>query len=73
MEIIDYKEASKKIIEMYGGHGWPSLFARIRFFTAPYAALFPHVPKEGFIIDLGCGYGMFSNLLALMSEKRKIL
>jgi len=58
---------------MYAGNGWPSLFTRISFFTAPYASLVSHVPEDGFIIDLGCGYGIFSNLLALMSDKRRIL
>ncbi len=72
-EILDFVQAKRRVIAMYAGYGWPSLFTRIRFFTAPYAALLPHVPREGTIIDLGCGYGIFSNLLALMSPQRRIL
>lgn len=71
--IPSFKEAKRQIIKMYGGHGWPSLFTRIRFFTAPYASLVRHVPAQGVIIDVGCGYGIFSNLLALTGPGRRIL
>jgi len=30
------------------------------------------VPRKGLIIDLGCGYGFFPNLLAYLSPERKI-
>ena len=68
------KEAKKEIMRLYGGKGWSSIFTRIRLFiTAPFDALMKHIPSEGFIVDLGCGYGIFANLLGLTSEKRKIL
>lgn len=71
---MNIKEAKKEILRLYGGWGWPSIFTFIRLFiTAPFEALEKHIPNEGFIIDLGCGYGIFANLLGLMSEKRKIL
>ena len=68
------QEAKKEIMRLYGGKGWPSFFTRIRLFiTAPFDALDKHIPQEGFIVDLGCGYGIFANLLGLLSAKRKIL
>jgi 2-polyprenyl-3-methyl-5-hydroxy-6-metoxy-1,4-benzoquinol methylase len=68
------QEAKKEIMRLYGGKGWPSFFTRIRLFiTAPFDALDKHIPQEGFIVDLGCGYGIFANLLGLLSPKRKIL
>lgn len=70
---MDYTAAVKKIKKLYEGLGWPSIFIKIRFFTAPYRHLEDFVPRSGFIIDLGCGYGIFSNLLALLSDQRKIL
>lgn len=61
-------------MRLYGGKGWASIFTRIRLFiTAPFDALMKHIPEEGFIVDLGCGYGIFANLLGLISAKRKIL
>ena len=68
-----YEEAVKCIKHTYGGLNWPALFARIRFFTAPYRQLVSFVPVQGLTIDLGCGYGIFSNLLGLLSPERKIL
>src|SRR5438552_12883411 len=68
------QEAKKEIMRLYGGKRWPSFFTRIRLFiTAPFVALDKHIPQEGFIVDLGCGYGIFANLLGLLSPKRKIL
>lgn len=68
------EEAKKKIINLYGGKGWPSIFTNIRVsITAPFDALEPHIPQKGFIVDLGCGYGIFANLLGLLSPDRKIL
>lgn len=59
--------------KLYQGLGWPSLFTRIRFFTAPYEILEKLVPKRGLIVDLGCGYGIFSNYLGLTGPQREIL
>lgn len=63
----------KKTKKLYQGLGWPSIFAHIRFFTAPYKKLEALIPKKGFVIDLGCGYGIFSNYLGLTGPKREIL
>lgn len=68
-----FTDAKRATTRLYRGLGWPSLFARIRFFTAPYGGLEPHVPREGVIIDLGCGYGTFSNLLGLMAPGRRVV
>lgn len=72
--MTDYQTATRYIQKLYGGFGWPSVFTFIRLFiTAPFEALERFVPKDGQIVDLGCGYGIFANLLGVMSEKRKIL
>lgn len=68
-----FAECAGKVKRLYGGNGWPSLFNRIRFFTAPYEQLEPFVPRAGLTIDLGCGYGTFTNLLKLMGPKRELL
>ncbi|PJE70162.1 hypothetical protein COU97_01205 [Candidatus Shapirobacteria bacterium CG10_big_fil_rev_8_21_14_0_10_48_15] len=63
----------RKTKKLYCGLGWPTIFTHIRFFTAPFEKLEKLVPKKGCIIDLGCGYGIFSNFLGLTGSKRKIL
>ena len=59
--------------KLYQSLGWPTIFPHIRFFTAPYEKLEQLIPKKGFIIDLGCGYGIFSNFLGLTGPQRQVL
>lgn len=67
------KDFVLKTKQLYQGLGWPSIFTHIRFFTAPYEKLERLIPQKGFIIDLGCGYGIFSNFLGLAGSKREVL
>lgn len=62
-----------KAKEMYRGLGWVTFFTKIRFWTGSFVQLETMIPKSGKILDLGCGYGIFSNYLALCSSKRKII
>lgn len=71
---MNIRDAKKRIMKLYGGFGWPTIFTYIRLFlTAPVNQLEPYVPKSGFIVDLGCGYGILANLLGMLSEERTIL
>ena len=63
----------KKTKNLYKGLGWPTIFTHIRFFTAPYIILESLVSVSGTIIDLGCGFGIFSNYLGLVQPSRKIV
>lgn len=67
------REAINTVQATYNGLGWPSLFARLKFFAAPFIAIIPLVPEEGTIIDLGCGYGILSNILGVLSDKRHVI
>lgn len=64
------EKACKKL---YSGLGWISLFTKIRFWTGSFVQLETMIPKTGKILDLGCGYGILANYLALCSSKRKII
>jgi tRNA1(Val) A37 N6-methylase TrmN6 len=44
-----------------------------RFCHAPYHLVETLVPKKGKIIDLGSGYGFFSNMLGLASPDREVI
>lgn len=63
----------QKIKKLYAGLGWVSLFTNIRFWTGSFRQIERVVPKRGKIIDLGCGYGIFANFMALSSTKRRVL
>jgi len=42
----------------------------IRFKTCPFLAIERFIPKTGMIIDYGCGHGIFSHILSMMSADR---
>lgn len=49
------------------------VFVRGRAFLSDLTFVEPFVPRHGFIVDLGCGHGLFANLLREASEKRRVL
>jgi 2-polyprenyl-6-hydroxyphenyl methylase/3-demethylubiquinone-9 3-methyltransferase len=49
------------------------LFVRARHLLAPLERIAREVPRAGSVLDLGCGHGLFSNLLALQSAERDVL
>lgn len=63
----------EQTISLYAGVVWKKLFARARFWYAPYIEVEQLVPKIGKIIDLGCGEGVLTNYLGLSSKSRVIL
>lgn len=70
---MSIKEAISEVQKLYKGLGWPSLFSRLKFSAAPFDKIIPHIPEEGVIIDLGCGYGILANMLGMLSEKRRVI
>jgi len=44
-----------------------------RAFLSDLAFVDRYVPRHGFIVDLGCGHGLFANLLAEASPNRRLL
>lgn len=49
------------------------LFLFFRWITAPFTQIEKEVPKQGSILDIGCGHGLFDVLLAYKNNKRKII
>ncbi|MFH1827142.1 MAG: class I SAM-dependent methyltransferase [bacterium] len=63
----------KRTISLYKKNFIVDIFAKIRFWDAPYVEVEKMVSKKGMIVDLGCGEGIFSNYLAMSSSRRKIV
>lgn len=61
------------IKKLYNDSLWVFIFTRVRFWTGSFLQLETLVPQKGKILDLGCGYGIFTNYLAVSSRKREIL
>lgn len=49
------------------------LFIRGRAFLSDLAVVERYVPKKGFIVDLGCGHGLFACVLRESSPTRRVL
>lgn len=62
----------EKVINLYSDSFWKKIFSKIRFWDAPYLEVEKLIPKQGKILDLGCGEGFFSNFIAISSEKRSV-
>lgn len=46
---------------------------KLRLHICPFEIVADHMPPAGRILDLGCGYGLLSALLALRSPQRQVL
>ena len=49
------------------------LFVHGRAFLSDLAVVERYVPKKGFIVDLGCGHGLFACVLRESSPTRRVL
>jgi len=49
------------------------LFAGLRLKILPLSEIDKVVPKEGTIVEIGCGHGIITNFLSLTSESRKMI
>lgn len=62
------------IYKIYSHLGFlQGLYTIIRMMLVPFAKIEKLVPKEGKILDLGCGNGLFSHFMYLTSGKRSII
>jgi SAM-dependent methyltransferase len=52
---------------------WGRLYIPLRFLVCPFRRVESAVPESGVVVDLGCGYGLFANLLALRSAARNVV
>ncbi len=65
---------SQKVIKLYSKLGKNiGLYAKLRWKLCPYEAIEKHVPLKGKVIDIGCGYGLFTHLLFLKSFHRNVI
>lgn len=68
------KKILAEVKKRYWGLNWVGLYTYWRYWEYPrYIRMEKMLPKEGVIIDLGCGCGIFTNFLAATRPKRKII
>jgi 2-polyprenyl-3-methyl-5-hydroxy-6-metoxy-1,4-benzoquinol methylase len=49
------------------------LHTNVRWRTCPFAAVAAHVPREGRVLEVGCGHGLLATSLALESPHRTVV
>jgi 2-polyprenyl-3-methyl-5-hydroxy-6-metoxy-1,4-benzoquinol methylase len=71
-----YKPHVRRLKRLYKKQRFVSLFMWLRWakiLRAPYKEIERLIPKDAKIIDIGCGYGFFTNFLALSGPKRRVM
>lgn len=66
-------ELINKTVNLYSKAGWKSIFAKLRFWYAPYKEVEELIPANGTVVDLGCGEGILSNYIGLCSRNRRVI
>ena len=71
-------EKERRLIEhalaLYKDQGLgTTLHTRMRHWLCPLEAIEAHVPRAGRVLDVGCGHGLFTVLVALASPDRDVL
>ncbi|MCX5778287.1 MAG: class I SAM-dependent methyltransferase [Elusimicrobia bacterium] len=64
---------SQQVVSLYRSSGFGyRLYALLRLKLCPLIALEKHIPREGAILDCGCGVGLLSAILSLLSPGRMV-
>lgn len=59
--------------DLYGTSIYQTAFLSLRWIICPFLEMEKLIPSEGTILDVGCGIGIFSNLLSLSSSSRNVI
>ncbi|MBD3164465.1 methyltransferase domain-containing protein [Candidatus Woesearchaeota archaeon] len=60
----------KTVINLNKGH--LKFYACLKYLVTPFSELDSRIPKKCRLLDIGCGYGVYSIYFALKSERRTI-
>ena len=76
MKVTDIKHTAflkKEIIQLHSRYGvLIRMYARLRMMLSPIVEIERYVPRKGNVLDLGCGSGIFANILSAGSPQRKV-
>jgi SAM-dependent methyltransferase len=65
---------ARELLRLYGFRDPLSrLEYRLRLAICPFEEVARHVPHDASVLELGCGYGLLANLLALESPTRRVI
>lgn len=74
MTHLERPSSGERLAALYASAG-PGVraYVRLRPWILPFEAIDRSLPRQGLIVDVGCGYGVLTNLLALGAEGRFVL
>src|SRR5688572_13817432 len=65
---------AKEVVQNYAACGlYSHLYATLRWRFCPYEEMNALLPREGTLIDVGCGEGLFANYLAASEPRRRVI
>ncbi len=65
---------ARALMAGYRRAGWATRWEQeLRLRICPFEEVIQRVPKEGIVLDLGCGFGALSHLLAMDSAQRRVI
>jgi 2-polyprenyl-3-methyl-5-hydroxy-6-metoxy-1,4-benzoquinol methylase len=67
------RELRRQVIGLYTQSWVESTYAKLKMIILPFEDVAANLPKQGRILDMGCGFGYVANYLSLESQKRVII
>jgi len=67
------RKIKEKIIDLYSSDFTARIYTILRLMLSPIIEVAEYVPEKGRILDLGCGAGIFANILYIGSKQRHVL
>ena len=62
-----------QVLNLYKNYPHGVYYMPLRWVINPFTKIAQNMPKEGTIVDLGCGEGVLATLLALHSKNRQVI
>jgi len=49
------------------------VYLKLRSIIIPFPLIEKHVPKDGTVVDIGCGFGIFAHFMSIKSKGRNVI